>query len=305
MKKISVVLVNYGDRENTIECLDSFLDLRKDKFSLQVIVVDNLPSKRIKIEEEKYKSVNLQLIYNDSNKGFSGAMNIGIKLALDSQSDYTLIQNNDTFVKKDFLQILYDFMEKNKEVGIVSPKIYFAKGYEFHKDKYSEKELGKVIWYAGGRMDWKNVIGSHVGVDEVDQGQFDKNLETDFATGCSMLVSREVFEKIGLLDEKYFLYYEDNDLCQRAKKAGFKIFFVPESVVWHKNAGSTGGSGSGIQDYFITRNRLFFGMKYCSFRSKVALAKEGIKLMISGRDKQKTGAKDFFLRKMGKGSMDL
>lgn len=305
MKKISIVLINYGDEDNTVECLNSFLNIKKENFRLDVIVVDNFPAKRINIDEKKYNKINLKIIKNANNEGFSGGMNTGIKYSLENESDYVLIQNNDTFVKNDFLQILFDFMEKDEQVGIVSPKIYFAKGYEFHKDRYKDNERGRVIWYGGGRMDWKNVIGSHVGVDQVDNGQFNKNAETDFATGCSMLVSRQVFKKIGLFDENYFLYYEDNDFCQRAIKAGFKIFFVSDSVVWHKNAGSTGGSGSNIQDYFITRNRLYFGMKFGSRRSKIALLKEGLKLMTIGRDKQRIGARDFFVRKMRKGSLNL
>ena len=227
-------------------------------------------------------------------------MNIGIKHALKNGGDYVLIHNNDTFVKEDFLQKLFDFAEKTEKAGIVAPKIYFAKGYEFHKDRYKEEELGHVFWYAGGNMDWKNVIGHHRGVDEIDHGQYDKIEETDFATGCSMLVKSEVFNKVDLLDEAYFLYYEDSDFSKRAKEARYKIYYLPSSVVWHKNAGSTGGSGSKLQDYYITRNRMYFGMKFASTRSKVALLREGVRNILSGREWQKAGAIDYFLGRMGK-----
>lgn len=305
MKKIFIVMINYKGDEDTISCLDSLKAIEVDGFSLNVVVVDNYPPKRMDIDEKSYQKLNLKIILNPSNLGFSGGMNTGVKYALENGADYILIHNNDTLVKNDFLKILFDFMEKNAGVGIVSPKIYFAKGFEFHKDKYRNDELGKVIWYAGGIMDWDNVIGKHRGVDEVDKGQFDGVGETDFATGCSMLVRRKVFEEVGLFDEKYFLYYEDNDLSQRTKKGGYKVYFDPESIVWHKNAGSTGGSGSGLQDYFITRNRLYFGMKYAKGRSKIALLKEGFRFVLLGRDEQKKGARDFFINKMGKGSLGL
>ncbi|MEK9175990.1 MAG: glycosyltransferase family 2 protein, partial [Patescibacteria group bacterium] len=242
MKKIYIVMINYNGQENTIECLDSLLRLKTDGFELQTIVVDNYPENKIKVDVSKYSKIKLRVIFNPVNSGFSGGMNIGIKHALKNGGDYVLIHNNDTFVKEDFLQKLFDFAEKTEKAGIVAPKIYFAKGYEFHKDRYKEEELGHVFWYAGGNMDWKNVIGHHRGVDEIDHGQYDKIEETDFATGCSMLVKSEVINKVDLLDEAYFLYYEDSDFSKRAKDARYMIFYLPSSVVWHKNAGSTGGS---------------------------------------------------------------
>lgn len=300
MKKISIVMINYNGQENTIECLDSLMKLKTDGFNLQTTVVDNYPENKIKVDVSKYSKIKLKVIFNPVNSGFSGGMNIGIKHALKNGGDYVLIHNNDTLVKEDFLQKLFDFAEKTEKVGIVAPKIYFAKGFEFHKDRYKESELGKVIWYAGGRMDWKNVIGHHIGVDEVDHGQYNEVSQTESASGCCMLIKSDLFKKVGMFDEKYFLYYEDADLCYRTKKAGYKIYYLPTSVIWHKNAGSTGGSGSKLQDYYITRNRMYFGMKYASLRSKFALLREGLRNILTGREWQKAGSLDYFLGRMGK-----
>ena len=175
-------------------------------------------------------------------------------------------------------------------------------GSEFHKDRYKKAEIGRVIWYAGGTIDWKNMIASHRGVDEVDKGQYEKLEKTDFASGCCVMIKREVLVKIGLFDEKYFLYYEDNDLCQRAKIAGYEIYYQPNAILWHKNAGSTGGSGSILQDYYITRNRLLFGFKFAALKTKLSLVKESLGLMLNGRQWQKKGALDFYLNCFGKGS---
>jgi len=206
------------------------------------------------------------------------------------------------FGNENLINNLVNLFEGN--IGIISPKIYFAKGYEFHKDRYKENEKGRVIWYAGAVIDWKNVIGKHIGVDEVDKGQFNSSMETEYATGCCMIVKKQVFEKIGLLNEKYFLYYEDADFSMRAKRNNFKILFAPTAFMWHKNAASAGGSGSPLQDYYITRNRLIFGFRYASLRTKLALFRESIKILQIGRDWQKIGVKDFYLKKLGKGSYE-
>ena len=302
--KIGIVLVNYNQNEKTWDCLDSLSQVDKEGFSVEIFVVDNNSNPPLENKDKEYKNLEIKVIRNGENLGFAQGSNVGIKQALENGDEYILILNNDTTLDKNFLiKLLKAF--KDISVGIASPKIYFSKGREFHKDRYEEKDLGKVIWYAGGILDMGNVLASHRGVDEVDRGQFDKVIETDFATGCCMLVKKEVFEKIGLFDGKYFLYLEDLDFSQRAKRAGFKIVFEPSSIIWHYNAASTGGSGSNLQDYFIARNRMLFGMKYASLRTKLALIRESLSLAISGRKWQKVGIRDFYIGRFGKGSFNL
>lgn len=309
MKHVFISLLNYNGSENTIDCLESLKDIIADNFKLTIAVVDNASSddsvRNIKDYILKNKLSGIKIIQNKENLGFSGGHNVVIKYALKNGADYVLILNNDTYVDQDFLAELVGEGESDKKAGILVPKIYFALGLEFHKDRYSEKERGKVFWYAGGEIDWNNVIGHHRGVDEVDKGQFDKTEETKLATGCCMLIKKEVFEKIGNFDEKYFLYYEDADLCMRAKNKGFEIFYVPKSIIWHKNAASAGGSGSTVQDYYITRNRLMFGFRYAPIHSKLALFKESLSLLFKGRRWQKQGAVDFYLGKLKKGSYKI
>ena len=300
MKNVFVIILNYNGKRDTVDCLDSLHKVKRDKFSLHTIVVDNYPKYPIDVDEKDYRQIVLKIIYNSQNLGFAGGNNVGIEYALKNEADYVLLLNNDTVVREDFLEKLFGFAEKRHDGGIIAPKIYFAKGYEFHKDRYKSEDLGKVIWYAGGLIDFRNVIGRHVGVDEVDKGQYDNPGETDFASGCCMLIKKEVFEKAGLLDEKYFLYYEDSEFSQRTKKAGFKIYYFPDSIIWHKNAGSAGGSGSDLQDYYITRNRLLFGLKYAPIRPRISLIREGLILVLKGRPKQRLGAKDYFLKRFGK-----
>ena len=295
MKKVAIVILHYNGKKDTLECLESISKLSFKNIEPLIIVVDNGSA-------EEFKAEGIKVIRSEKNLGFAGGNNIGINYALGKESDYILVLNNDTIVEENLINELLNVISENKNAGVVVPKIYFTKGQEFHKNRYKEKELGKVIWYAGGIFDWKNIIGYHKGVDDVDTGQYGKIEETEFATGCCFMAKREVFEKAGLLDEKYYLYYEDADLSQRVKKEGYKILFVPKAIVWHNNAGSAGGSGSSLQDYYITRNRILFGLRYAPFRSKLPLIYESFRLLINGRKWQKRGVLDLYLQRFGKGS---
>ncbi len=301
MKQIFVVILNWNGKENTIACLESISRLDTSSFSLTVIVVDNA-STDDSIPVIKKSFPKTIVLKNPENIGFGEGMNTGILYSVDNHADYVLLLNNDTVVDKHLLVELLSVMESDKTIGVVAPKIYFEKGYEFDKSRYKKEELGKVFWYAGGLMDWNNVIGSHRGVDAVDVGQYETIKETDFASGCCMLVKTDVFTTVGVFDRRYFLYYEDADLSERIKKAGRKVLFCPKGYLWHKNAGSAGGSGSSLQDYYITRNRLLFGMTYAPIRAKISLLRESISMFFSGRRWQKVGVKDFYFGRFGKGS---
>ena len=267
--KVAVIILNYNGLANTLDCLNSLKKCQIQGNQVDFIVIDNNSS-------DGSKKVlgtldNIHLIPNPQNLGYTGGNNTGIRYALRSKPDLILILNNDTLADKN---LIVNLINAARNADIISPKIYFAKNFEFHKDRYKKDELGRVIWYAGGKIDWSNVIGRHAGVDEVDKNQYDTRSPVDFATGACMLIKRQVFEKIGLFDEKYFLYLEDMDFCVRAQKAHFKIIFEPKAILWHKNAGSVGGSGSDLQDYFITRNRLLFAVKFARLKTKIAVFRQ-------------------------------
>lgn len=293
--KIAIVVLNYNGQKDTLECIQSLKKVKKDNFLVETIVVDNGSDDGSAKAFLKLRGI--KLILNDQNLGYSGGNNIGIKKALSLNADYIFVLNNDTLVDKN---ILINLVHAASAGDIISPKIYFAPGFEFHKGRYQKSDLGKVIWYAGAKIDWQNIIGQHIGVDEVDHGQYSKSHEIDLATGAAMFVARSVFEKIGLFDEKYFLYLEDMDFCVRAKRAGFKIIFEPGAILWHKNASSSGGSGSKLQDYYITRNRLLFAFRHAPLKTKFALLRH---ILSKARDPIKRKALiDFLTLNLGKGS---
>ncbi len=304
MKHVALVTVNFNSEKETHSLLSSLRNLQQNEFTLSIIVVDNASKIRFALLDAEKKQ-NITLITTEKNLGFSGGYNTGIQEALRIGADYIVIINNDTLVKKDFIQKFLETCENSQQIGIVAPKIYFAKGHEFYNEKYKEAEKGKVFWYAGGFMDWNTVFSKHRGVDEVDHGQYDRVEQIDFATGCCMFIPREVLQKVGGFDNSLFLYFEDADLSQRILRAGYKILYQPKSVIWHVNAASGGGSGSSLHDYYITRNRMVFGMRYAPLRSRFALFRESINLLLFGREWQKKGIQDFYLRKLGKGSFPI
>lgn len=269
---LAVVVLSFNGRDSTLECIKSLKIAKKDNINLRIIVVDNASADDSLNALQKIKDIDL--VVNYKNLGFSGGMNRGIEYALKHNATHIMLLNNDTVIDKD---LLINIVRTSVNADIISPKIYFSAGHEFHKERYQKTDLGKVIWYSGGSIDWKNILGVHAGVDEVDTGQFDKPMEITFATGCCILIKRQVFKKIGLLDEKYFLYLEDMDFCYRAQKAGFKILFDPQSILWHKNASAAGGSGSVLQEYYFTRNRLLFAFKHASIKMKAAVLRQAFR----------------------------
>ncbi len=303
MKKVFVVILNFNGFEDTIACVKSLQKMEKNE-TLEIVVIDNA-SNNESVEEINKALSGIVFLRNKENLGFSGGCNVGMRYAMDNGADFIMLLNNDTLVDKNLLDNLLNTFGQSENIGGVVPKIYFAKGHEFHKDKYKKNELGKVIWYAGGKMDWKNLIGENIGVDQVDHGQFDVEAETELATGCCFLIKTEALKKVGVFDERYYLYYEDADLTQRMKKAGMRVVYNPKGIVWHLNAGSGGGSGSTLQDYYITRNRLLFGSAYASIRTKIALLRESLKIFKEGRQWQKKGVVDFYLGRFGKGSFPI
>lgn len=308
MTKVSVIVLTWNGKKDTLECVKSLGELTIRNFQLSIIVVDNNSSdgtqkavRKLFQQIQKPPQLECRLIGNNKNFGFAEGNNIGMKYALDKKADLVMLLNNDTFVDKNLVVDLVKEIRKHPKAGVISPKIYFAKGFEYHKKRYKRNELGRVIWYAGGDIDWNNVYGSNHGVDEVDKGQFEKVVDIDFATGCCMFIRREVLENTGLFDKKYYAYVEDADLSQRVKKAGWRVLYTPHAKLWHK-VGQTFGIGSEKNDYYITRNRMLFGLKYARLRTKIAIFRESLRLLLKGRKWQKIGIRDFYLARFGKGS---
>ncbi len=316
--KIAVIILNWNQTDLTLACLKSVFQSRTEgQIEIEAIVIDNGSTddskKRLKEIQEKRnlsrqgqgeirisrsKFPNFKVIFNKENLGFAGGNNVGLRYALENKADFIFILNNDTEIKNDCLLNLWQTFLEEEKIGIDSPKIYYAPGFEFHKERYQEKDLGLVIWYAGVKIDWDNVLGRHLGVDEVDQGQYEKKEENEFATGCAFMAKRAVFEDVGLFDERFCLYLEDLDFSYRVAKAGFKLVFNPQAVVWHKNAGSS-SAGSALQTYYFTRNRLLFAQKHAPLKLRLLIYRQALKKLRQGNKIEKKAVRDFFKRRFG------
>lgn len=297
--KIAFITVNFHSDDDTLEVVTQLeQNLLPNGVEIVVYCVDNDNSENLRKKLPKYKHA----IYLESpgNVGFAAGNNIGFKQALLDKADIIVLINNDTVVPKDLVKNILNSPVTDEKVGVVGGLIYFTKGFEF-RENYKKEDLGKVIWYAGGKHDWDNVYASHIGVDEVDSGQYDKVRETDFVTGCLFIVREDILKKVGLFDERYCLYFEDSDLCKRIELAGYKLVIDPEVKIWHKVAQSS-GIGSPLNDYFLTRNRLLFGTTYATLRTKFALIREAVKKLFIGTPAQKIAIQDFFSGNFGWGS---
>lgn len=303
MVKVFMVILNWNGFEDTYACLESLSKSRHVGIQLELVIVDNgsTDGSAKKLSSLKFEGTVLKIIKNSKNLGFCEGNNIGIQYAMSRKADFVVVLNNDTLVSPDSVKELTKFMIENPGVAACSPKIYFAKGFEFHSKRYQKKDLGNVLWYAGGVIDWNNVYGANLGVDEVDRGQYDSESETDFFTGACAILRVKALEDVGIFDEKYFMYLEDADLSQRMKRRKLKVKYFPNAKIWHKVARSS-AIGGDLNDYFITRNRMMFGISYASIRTKLALYREGLRLLLNGRKWQKLGIHDYLLGRFGKGS---
>lgn len=303
MDRIAIVIVHYNTDEDTTDCLRSLAKVKVGNWEQQIYVIDN-GSKEPYVLPLTGMPKNVELLRSESNLGFTGGTNLGIQDSLAFfQPDYVLLLNSDTVLKPDFLVKLHSAAKERPDVGMYNPMVYFAKEYEYHSESYKNQDLGNIIWYAGGSIDWTHLAGFHRGVDEIDRGQFllehTDQLESDFATGCCVLVRRELIETIGFMDDSYFLYWEDVDYSIRARRAGFKIMLEPSSIIWHKNAGSSDGAGSRLQQYYQTRNRFAIGFRYGTWRTKLNALRLAWRYIFES-DVTARAVFDAFFRRMGK-----
>lgn len=243
--KVGIILVNYNGAKYNKECIDSIKNSTYKNY--EIIVVDNA-SKDNSVELLKRDFNDLTIIESKENLGFSGGNNLGIAYALKNNCEFILLLNNDTKIENNMLENMINVSIKNNK-AVISPKIYY----------YDNKDI---IWSAGARMFWKRGIPAQNGINEIDSGKYNMLDEVDIATGCCLLIHKDIVNKVGLLSLDYFLYYEDTDYIMRVREKGFKVLYDPTSVMYHKVSASTGGEESENYIYYNTRNRLIFNNKF-------------------------------------------
>ncbi|MBN8577748.1 MAG: glycosyltransferase family 2 protein [Cytophagales bacterium] len=235
---ISIITINFNNLKVTCEFLESTKSLTYKNF--EIIVVDNASTENpASLLASRYPDV--RLLVNETNLGFAGGNNAGMSIA---KGDYFFIVNNDTEVTADLLEnLLKPFSDQS--IGVVCPKI-----------KYFFSPT--IIQYAGfTKINPVTGRNKTIGDKEEDHGQYDVPAFTNYAHGAAMFLRKEVVEKTGMFAETFFLYYEELDWSARIQESGFKIYYQPEAVIYHKESMST-GKNSTLKTYYLTRNRILF-----------------------------------------------
>lgn len=242
--KVYCIILNFNAKELLTATIESVR--RLDYSDFKIIVVDNGSNDGSQVLV-KSRFPEITLIENPENLGFGEGNNVGIRYALNEGAQWIFLLNNDIRVAPNLLSALMNVAISDKRIGIIGPKIYY------------ESEPNK-IWYAGGKINYFTGIISHRGLREIDDGRYDHVEDTDYVTGCAMLVKREVFERVGLFDPAFSpMYTEDADLCTRARQHGYRVVYVPQGKVWHKVSASTGGNFAPAKiKYKIEHNLIFF-----------------------------------------------
>ena len=235
---IWVVIVNYHSQHLVIKCIDSLKEYSSN--NLNFVVVDN---------SEQPDTSELVNFHQDvvierpvANGGFAAGCNLGMKCALARDADYVLLINPDTYVTEDIITPLINTLSESDDVGIASPTIYFSEP----KDK---------IWMAGASCNWWTGGPKHI----YSSALMEHNgaVDVPFVSGCAMMIKKAVLESTGLMDERYFLYFEDADYCEKVKANGWRIVFLPNATLYHAVSSTTGFQSKNYV-YYFSRNRLWF-----------------------------------------------
>ncbi|MCU5433795.1 glycosyltransferase family 2 protein [Bacillus mobilis] len=304
--KVAIIILNWNSYNDTSECLESLGKMHYKNY--HVFLADNdskdgsFESLKKEYQENKYSS-NITFIQTGSNLGFAGGNNVAIKKAYENGFDYFWLLNNDTVVEENALIALIENIDKSPEIGIVGSKIYY---YGTNK-----------IWFAGGKVSTSTGVAGHIGLRAVDNGQFDKVESVDYITGCSLLFRREILETVGYMNEDYFLLFEETEWNIRIKQKGYKILYIPDSIIYHKVSISSGGENNiaPYAAYYEIRNGYVMVDRtqpsyykipaFCAMLFKAM--KKHVKILLHGQDKKFVRSKYILLgvihgiqKKMGK-----
>lgn len=250
---IAIVVLNWRNATGTIACLDALKKVTTP--DVAVIVVDN-GSGDGSVAAIREHHPDLPLLDTGANLGYAGGNNVGIRYALEHGAEVVGILNNDALVDRGFLPPLLAANQQAGSQAILTPMI-------------CETEAPDIIWALGGRIDWRTATSHRWRAGEHRANWQTKPPQTvDFAIGTALLASRQVWESAGLIDESFFLYYEETDWCLHARRLGIPSIAVPASCVWHE-AGASGGRTSPRVTYYMTRNALRFLQRNLTGRRRV------------------------------------
>ena len=231
--KIFILILNYNRPEDTLACIKSLKESDLSK-NTQIVVLNNGPTGSVPVGKC------IKCIQNRGNLGFAGGNNPGIRYALKNDASYIMILNPDVQVPKNFLKPLLAHFKQNKNLGLIAPA-------------HRHRQINKTTYGLGGSIDWNIGKCTHQNVNKI---RFNQLKYYQFVSFACVLIKKEVFEKIDLLDERYFMYLEDVDFCLTAGNAGFKIALDPKVVIDHKTSSSFKDPRAKLKYSFVSQLRL-------------------------------------------------
>jgi GT2 family glycosyltransferase len=251
---VSIVTLNWNTTDVTCDFLRSIKEHGTYE-NMEVIVVDN-GSKDDPTNAFTSIYPEINLIRTGKNLGFTGGNNVGIQAA---KGDYLFIVNNDTEFTPGLIEGLIEVFEQYPDAGMVSPKFH----YFFHKGTIEYAGYQAVNMFTG-----RNGM---IGCREKDMGQYNEIKQTHYAHGGGMMVSRKVVDEVGMLPDDFFIYYEELDWSEQVKRKGYKIYYQPKSLIYHKESMST-GKASPFKTFYHTKNRILFMRRNVSLPSFLVFA---------------------------------
>ncbi len=247
MARIGIVTVLYGS-ETVLKDFFESLDKQTYKDFILYVIDNKSPDQSLNLSKKLKQQVSFEtkIIENQENYGIAKGNNIGIIQALADNCEYVLLSNNDIELKPDAIEKLLTGMEQEK-MNLAVPKIYFH-GTD-------------LIWAVGGKFKYISGGTAHLGYHQKDDSKWDKRYKVSYSPTCFMLIRSNIFYNIGLMDEAYFVYYDDTDFIYRCQKQKEKIIYIPESIIYHKESTCTGGTKSDFTLYYNARNAVYFALK--------------------------------------------
>lgn len=289
--RVLIIIVCFNQVDLTLACLASLEKL--SYLAADVLIVDNASSDGT-VEQVQQQFPQAAVMASGENLGYAGGNNLGLRYALEHDYAYALLLNNDTEVAPDFVTQLVDICEQDGTVAAAGPKTFFF-------------DRPNVLWAAGGCIDWRaGGRTSMRGFNEADTGLFNQVEDVDFAPGCALLVRLATVADVGLLDERFGMYYEETEWCVRMKRAGHRVVYVPTSKVWHKvQLGRH--EWTPYVTYYMARNRLLFlRLTHASMRTwLVAILVQDLRTWLSWRLRRKWRGRAAQRVAMGKGWRDF
>lgn len=275
MSLTSIITVNFHQAEVTIELLKSVAKSYSPS-QVEIVIVDNGADKNMELVFQPYFE-NINYVQSKDNLGFAGGNNLGIKQA---KGDYIFLLNNDTEIPAGCIETIIAELEANDSIGLLSPLLLY----------YNQKDL---VQYAGFTpMNYLVARNAYIGQFEKNVGQFDdKTYQTGYCHGAAVMCRKADLDEAGLMDETYFLYYEELDWCEKFMRIGKQIWFTGKTQVYHKESVSV-GKASGLKIYFNTRNRMLFIRKntgwlntifFSIYFTVIACPKAVLKYLIAGQ----------------------